>query len=52
MRECDYSPLKAALERLSVCDVWQRLGVEGKPGNGQACRSPFRGPGQHPSFVI
>ena len=52
VRECDYSPLKASLERLSVCDVWQRLGVEGKPGrNGKACRSPFR-PDRNPSFSI
>ena len=32
MSDCDYSPLKAALEKLTIYDVWQRLGLEGKPG--------------------
>ena len=36
----DYSPLEAALEKLTIYDVWQRLGLEGKPD--RSCRSPFR----------
>jgi hypothetical protein len=48
----NYSPLKAALEKLTIFDVWQRLGVKGEPGkNGKACRSPFR-PDRNPSFSI
>ena len=49
MNDNDYSPLKAALEKLTIYDVWQMLGVEGK--NGTACRSPFR-QDKHPSFAI
>jgi hypothetical protein len=45
----DYSPLKAALERLTVPDVWLLLGLEGKPG--KSCRSPFR-TDRHPSFSV
>ena len=45
----DYSPLKAALEKLTIFDVWQRLGLEGKPG--KTCRSPFRND-RNPSFSI
>ncbi len=37
---CDYSPLKAALEKLTIPDVWQMLGVEGRPK--PSCKSPFR----------
>ena len=40
MRECDYSPLKAALEKLSIPDVWQMLGLQGRPM--PSCKSPFR----------
>jgi hypothetical protein len=35
-----YSPLKAALEKLTIPDVWTRLGLKGKPA--ASCRSPFR----------
>jgi hypothetical protein len=45
----DYSPLEAALEKLSIYDVWQLLGLEGKPG--RSCRSPVR-QDKHPSFSI
>ena len=52
MSDGNYSPLKEALEKLTIYDVWQHLGVEGKPGkNGKACHSPFR-QDKHPSFVI
>ena len=40
VRESDYSPLKAALEKLTIPDVWQMLGVEGRPK--PSCKSPFR----------
>jgi hypothetical protein len=45
----DYSPLEAALEKLSIYDVWQLLGLEGKPG--RSCRSPVR-QDKHPSLSI
>ena len=31
MSNGNYSPLKEALEKLTIYDVWQPLGVEGKP---------------------
>ena len=40
MNDSDYSPLKAALEKLTIYDVWQMLGVEGRPK--PSCKSPFR----------
>jgi len=40
VRECDYSPLKAALEKLTISDVWQMLGLPGRPT--PSCKSPFR----------
>jgi hypothetical protein len=43
----DYSPLEAALEKLNIYDVWQLLGLEGKPR--RSCRSPVR-QDKHPSF--
>jgi hypothetical protein len=46
---CDYSPLKAALEKLTIYDVWQMLGVEGRPK--PSCKSPFR-PERNASFSI
>jgi hypothetical protein len=45
----DYSPLKAALEKLSIFELWLLLGLNGKPG--KSCRSPFR-EDKHPSFAI
>jgi len=45
----DYSPLKSALETLTVPDVWHRLGLEGRPG--KLCRSPFR-EDRNPSFSV
>jgi hypothetical protein len=49
MNDFDYSPLKAALEKLTIYDVWHMLGLEGKPG--KTCRSPFRND-RNPSFSI
>ena len=48
---CDYSPLKAALERLSICDVWQspRRGRQARRGKRVA---PLFRQDKHPSFVI
>src|SRR4029077_6863711 len=34
------SPLKAALEKLTIYDVWQMLGLPGRPK--PSCKSPFR----------
>jgi hypothetical protein len=49
MSNLDYSPLKAALEKLTIYDIWQILGMDGKPGKN--CRSPFRDD-RNPSFSI
>ena len=43
------SPLARALARLTISEVWRRLGLPGKPG--ASCRSPFR-EDRHPSFSI
>jgi hypothetical protein len=40
MSDYDYSPLKEALDKLTVCDVWEILGLDGTPK--PSCRSPFR----------
>jgi hypothetical protein len=43
------TPLEAAKDRLRIPEVWQMLGLPGKPGN--SCRSPVR-EDRHPSFSI
>ena len=46
------TPLEAALEKLSIADVWRLCGVEGEPpGRDKAVRSPFRDD-KNPSFSI
>jgi hypothetical protein len=46
------SPLKRALDRIRIPELWNMLGLEGKAArDGRACRSPFR-PDRHPSFSI
>ena len=47
-RTCD-SPLQAALDRLTIPDLWHRLDLRGKPG--RSCRSPFR-EDRNPSFSV
>ena len=39
---CDYSPLKAALEKLTIPDVWQMLGLPGKPAKVVSLAIPRR----------
>ena len=46
------TPLKAALEKLSIADVWRLLGVKGEPPpRDKLVRSPFR-EDKKPSFSI
>ena len=46
------TPLKAALGKLSIADVWRLLGLQGEPPRrDKAVRSPFRDD-KHPSFSI
>jgi hypothetical protein len=44
------SPLKLALERLTIPELWHCLKLAGTPK--RSCRSPFRDDDRSPSFSI
>jgi hypothetical protein len=50
MSDCAYSPLKAALEKLTIPDIWRMLGLKGTPK--PSCRSPLREDDRNASFSI
>jgi hypothetical protein len=50
MSAYDYSPLKTALNKLTVPDVWEMLGLPGIPK--ASCRSPLRDNDHNASFSI
>src|SRR5215207_3184442 len=50
MSDCAYSLLKAALEKLTIPDLWQMLGLKGKPK--PSCRFPLGEDDRNASFSI
>jgi hypothetical protein len=44
--------LKRAIERLTIPDVWELLGIPGEPHIGRNVRSPLRDDDENPSFSI